>query len=180
MSKKKTDKQLANTNNKKGQAKRKLKTVDREPELVITGDYPEELIHPQQRKYYDSMILSCNLMSQIFHNVDKYMIVQIAEQMAIRDALMREIRERGTMLKEQNGNTGIWQTKPNPAVKMYLDFDKQIAANQTKVGLTVTSRADIINKLSVLKSEDVVDEKTAKLISDDKMHPGIYKVSRPA
>ena len=176
MTKKKSREQKANTNNKKGKASLKHKTVVKETiQEILLVDYPAELIHEPQRMYYDSLLQSCNIMSQIFHDVDKFMIAQIAEQMVIRDTLMREARER-PILNEQNGNTGIWQTKANPAVKMYLDFDKQIAANLTKVGLTVTSRADIINKLSVLKSEDVVDEKTAKAIADDKMTPGIFKV----
>ena len=179
MSKQKSRKQLASTNNYKGNAKDKHKTVIKETKIEITGDYPAELIHEPQRMYYDCLLQSCNLMAQIFHDVDKFMIAQIAEQMVIRDTLLREFRER-PIINEQNGNTMVWQTKPNPAGKMYLDFDRQIAANLTKVGLTVTARADIINKLSVLKSEDVVDEKTAKAIANDVMQIGKYKPKKQA
>jgi len=165
MSKKKSRKQLANTNNKKGQAKRNHKTVDKES-LIVEYDYPPELITDAARFYYECLMHSCNAMTVLFHDVDKYQVAQIAEQMVIRDTLMREAREK-PILNEQNGNTGIWQTKPNPAIKLYMDFDKNIRGQLKDLGLTPIARADIYAKMATLNSNEVIDEKTAEAIHSD-------------
>lgn len=165
MSKKKPKNQKLNANNRAA-SELKQKTLADENQVIVSGDYPPELIGDSARFYYDCLMQSCYAMTVLFHDVDKYQVAQIAEQMAIRDTLISEARER-PILNEQNGNTGIFQQKPNPAIKLYMDFDKNIRGQLKDLGLTPIARADIYAKMALLKSDDIVDEKTAEAIHVD-------------
>lgn len=177
MTRKKTNKQLANTNNFKGQAKRDHKTVAKETvKEILIVDYPDILGNDLSKKYYDCYMISCAAMSAIFHTGDSYQLAHICEQMVMRDNLWIEAREQ-PIIHESNGNTGIMQSKPNPALSEYHKLHKLIIISLKDFGLSPISRVDMYAKLAAVKSDDVIDEKTAEAIKDDKLQTGIFKVS---
>jgi len=153
------------------------KTVDQE---IVTNaidlSYPDILGNDKSKAYYDCYMISCSAMSAIFHTGDKYQLAHICEQMVVRDNLWIEAREQ-PIIHEHNGNTGILQSKPNPALSEYHKLHKLITVSLKDFGLSPVSRVDMYAKMATVKSDDIIDEKTAEAIKDDKMQTGIFKVS---
>lgn len=165
--KKKTPKQKVNANGDRGKAQVKQKTLAKELLLIenetslVNGDYPHVLKTESQKMYYDVLLESCQSMSLLFHNSDKFRVATVARLMSICDDLLEETGDNW-ILKEENGNTFKIQEKINPRLIVYIKLDKSIDNKLKDLGLTPQIRADILQKVSNLLSNDVVDNKTAQ------------------
>ncbi len=164
--KKKTAKQKVNTNSKRGKAQNKHKTLANEILLIknetslANGDYPHILESEAQKLYYDVLLESCQSMSILFHNSDKFRVATVARLMSICDDLLNDTDEM--IINEINGNTKIVQEKINPRMILYIKLDIRIDGKLKDLGLTPQIRADILQKVSTLLSDDVIDNKTAQ------------------
>lgn len=165
--KKKTAKQKTNANGKRGNAQNKQKTLAKELLLIknetslVNGEYPHVLKTQSQKLYYDVLIESCQSMSILFHNSDKFRVATVARLMSICDDLLNETDDVW-IIKEQNGNTLQVNEKINPRLIVYIQLDKRIDSKLKDLGLTPQIRADILQKVSTLLSDDVIDNKTAQ------------------
>ncbi len=165
--KKKTAKQKANTNAKRGKAQNKHKTLAKELLLIknetvlVNDDYPLILKTESQKRYYDVLLESCQSMSVLFHNSDKFRVAVVARLMSICDDLLIETAD-DWICKQQNGNTLIIQEKINPRIILWISLDRRIDSKLKDLGLTPQIRAEILQKVSTLLSNDVIDNKTSQ------------------
>ena len=179
MSKKKPSSKRVDTTNLKAKkladgVLEKIKDVNIS-ELV----YPKTVKTKEQKFYFDAILLSCANLSLLFHDPDKFLIAKLARLMVVSDKLLDE-GENEPVIDEMNGNTGIPQKKANPNLSMFVQIDRRIDVLIKQLGLSPAARADIYNKMIVLKDDNVLDSKTAKVVNEDDMIPGIYAVGSNA
>lgn len=167
MMKKKTAKQKTNVNAKRGKAQNKHKTLAKEFILLkndneaITITYPDILQTSLEKLYYDTLIQSCQSMTILFHEADKYQVATVACLMVLcRDLLIES--KNNIIIEEENGNTLKIVKKVNPSITTFIHLNKLIASTLKDLGLTPQTRADILQKVSTLLSNDVIDNKTAQ------------------
>lgn len=164
---KKTAKQKTNANGKRGKAQNKHKTLAKEFILLkddneaITIIYPDVLQTNLEKLYYDILIQSCQSMTILFHEADKYQVAETACLMSsCRDLLIES--KNNLIIEEENGNTLKIVKKINPTITLYMQLNKLLIIKLKELGLTLQTRADILQKVSTLLSNDVVDNKTAQ------------------
>lgn len=164
--KKKTAKQKINTNGTRGKAQNKHKTLAKELILIknetslMDGEYPHTLTNTESKLYYDALIESCQSMSILFHDCDKFRVATLAKLMVMCDTLLNNSAQM--IIEEINGNTQKSQKKINPNLIIFIQLDRRIDLKLKDLGLTPQIRADILQKVSTLLSNDVIDNKTAQ------------------
>lgn len=174
---KKTEKQRQNTNVKSGKAKNKKKTVSKEllmmlkkpdnkisedskyPSILITKDPKLKADHDTAKYFYDTLFLSSKYLTFFLQEIDKIQLAYIALNLVVYDKLMK-ISMAEIMIEETNGNTGEKVQRVNPATLEANKLERIILAQMDRMGLTPMSRVDLMNKMSGLDSDDLVDNKT--------------------
>ena len=127
--KKKTANQKVNTNGKRGKAQNKHKTLAKEFILLkdeiesINIVYPDILETSLEKLYYDTLIQSCQSMTILFHEADKYQVAETACLMAsCRDLLIES--NKNLIIEEKNGNTLTIVKKINPSITLFIQLNK--------------------------------------------------------
>ena len=176
---KKTALQKENTNGKRGKAQNKHHTLKDEilemvaPDSVLQSEreYPQSLLRPEKklskkmesaRRYFDAYIDTFYNMSILYQPQDSIMVANLALFFVEFDEATKEVLIKGTILEEENGNTGLLQTKMNPAVIVQVKLNREIKMLLKDLGQLPSARADILNKVASIQALDVVSNETAK------------------